>query len=395
MRFSQVLRTALSNLKSNKMRTILTIAGISVGIAAIVFLVSLGYGLQNLSIKKIAGLEAIRTLEVSAGRQGTYKLDKKMVEQIKAMSNVDTVSPTMLVGAKTESEGKKTDLVVNLVNEDFFALDGTKMAYGGLFSNTDKDKVIASSALAKVLGSDPASFVNKEIILSIVFMDSKNVPETVKSTFKVVGIITDDSTSYAYAPLLAFSDKILDTTVYNSLKVKVADQSKLGDVRKNIEDLGFTVTSIADTISQVNQIFKIIQIVLALFGVIALLVAAIGMFNTMTIALLERTRDIGIMKAIGVYNIDVAKIFLSESAMIATMGGVFGTAVGLLTGYVINLVINLLAKSVGGGAQTLFYTPWWLAAGIIAFSVLVGFSTGFYPSKRASKLNPLDALRYE
>lgn len=377
------------------MRTLLTVAGISLGIAAIVFLVSLGYGLQNLSVKKIAGLEAIRTLEVSAGKQGVYKLDTKMAKQIKAIDSVEKVSPTMLVGAKTESEGKKTDLVVNLVDEDFFALDGTKVAYGGLFSGSDKDKAVASSALAKALGVDPAAFVNKELTLSIVFVNSSNVPETVKTTFKVAGIVTDDSTSYAYAPLSTFSDKIHEATVYNSLKVKVADQTKLADVRKNIEDLGFTVTSIADTISQVDQIFKIIQIVLALFGAIALIVAAIGMFNTMTIALLERTRDIGIMKAIGVYNADVAKIFLSESAAIATMGGILGTIIGQATGFIINLIINMLAKSVGGEAQTLFYTPWWLSTGIIVFSVLVGFSTGFYPSRRASRLNPLDALRYE
>ena len=395
MRFSQVIRTALSNLRSNKMRTILTVAGIAVGIGAIVFLVSLGYGLQNLSIKKIAGIEAIRTLEVSPGKSSVYKLNNEMMAQIKKIDSVEKVSPVMLIGAKNESSGKNTDLVVNLVDEDFFALDGTSVAYGGLFSNSDKDKAVASSALAKALGIDSSSFVNKDLTLSLVFAKDKDTSETVKSTLKVAGIVNDDSTSYVYAPLSAFSDRITDATVYNSFKVKVSDQNNLSSVRKNIEDLGFTVTSIADTISQVNQIFRIIQIVLALFGIIALIVAAIGMFNTMTIALLERTRDIGIMKAIGVYNIDVAKIFLSESAMIATLGGIFGTLIGQATGLFLNFIINLLAKSVGGAAQTLFYTPWWLSTGIIVFSIMVGFSTGFYPSRRASRLNPLDALRYE
>ncbi len=394
MKFSQVLRISLSNLKSNKMRTILTVAGISVGIGAIVFLVSLGYGLQNLSVKKIASIEAINTLDVAAGKSDLNKLDKKTAEKIKTFPGIEKVSPVMMVGSKIDLSGKKTDLVANLVDENFFALDGTKTSLGSLFTDSGKE-IVVSSALAKALGADLQNMIGQTVTLNLVFANAKGQPEEQKTDYKVSGIVADDSTSFAYAPLKNYTDRVLDTTVFNSIKAKVTDQTKIPEARKSIEDLGFTVTSIADTISQVDQIFKIIQIVLALFGVIALIVAAIGMFNTMTIALLERTRDIGIMKAIGVYNIDVAKIFLSESTMIATLGGIMGTVVGLVTGYAINIIINLLAKSVGGEAQTLFYTPWWLAAGIIAFSVLVGFSTGFYPSKRASKLNPLDALRYE
>ncbi|MCX6812267.1 MAG: ABC transporter permease [Candidatus Berkelbacteria bacterium] len=395
MKFTQVLRIAVSNLKSNKMRTILTVAGISVGIGAIVFLVSLGYGLQDLSIKKIASIEAVNTLEVSDGKQEINKLNQAMAGKFNALPNVTKVSPLMMVGGKTDIGSSKTDMVANLVDDNFFALDGTKVASGSLYPAGVSDQSVVSSGLVKALGSDTATELGKEIFVDLNFVAAGNQAATVTKKFKVAGVITDDSSSYIYAPISLFSDKVLDTTIFNSIKVAVSGTDKIPDARKAIEDLGFSVTSVADTISQVNQIFRIVQIVLALFGVIALVVAAIGMFNTMTIALLERTRDIGIMKAIGVYNIDVAKIFLSESAMIAVMGGVMGTVLGELTGFLINLGINSLAKSVGGEAQTLFYTPWWLAAGIIGFSVVVGFSTGFYPSKRASNLNPLDALRYE
>jgi putative ABC transport system permease protein len=119
------------------------------------------------------------------------------------------------------------------------------------------------------------------------------------------------------------------------------------------------------------------------------------MFNTMTIALLERTRDIGIMKAIGVYNLDIGKIFLTESVIIAGLGGVIGTVGGAGVGYGLNFLVNLLAKSVGSESQSMFYVPIWFAGGIVGFSIIVGLLTGLYPSKRAVKLNPLDALRYE
>jgi putative ABC transport system permease protein len=115
----------------------------------------------------------------------------------------------------------------------------------------------------------------------------------------------------------------------------------------------------------------------------------------MTIALLERTRDIGIMKAMGVKDRDVSCIFLFESALIATSGGVLGVVGGWLTSKVVNMIVNILAKSVGGEPQKLFSMPIVFSMGIIIFSIIVGIGTGFYPSKRASKLNPLDALRYE
>jgi len=186
-----------------------------------------------------------------------------------------------------------------------------------------------------------------------------------------------------------------ENIVYNSAKVKVDSRDDINEVRTKIEGMGFAVTSIADTISQVDRTFRVIQIVLAAFGAIALLVAAIGMFNTMTIALLERTRDIGVMKAIGVRNRDVYRMFLSESTLIAMIGGIGGLGGGFLISKLINLAVNSLAKSVGGEPQTLFATPYWFAIGIFVFAIFVGLSTGYYPSRRAARINPLDALRYE
>jgi len=219
--------------------------------------------------------------------------------------------------------------------------------------------------------------------------------KTVAKKYNIIGVVQDDTTSFSYLPISSVKADITWSPVYNSLKVKVADKNNVQVIKQKISSMGYSVTTIADTISQVDQIFKIIQFVLAFFGLVALMVASIGMFNTMTIALLERTRDIGIMKAIGVKNQDVSKIFLSESALIATSGGVLGVFGGYAVAKIINYAINILAKSVGGEPQVLFSLPAVFSTGIIVFSILVGIATGFYPSKRASQLNPLDALRYE
>jgi len=210
-----------------------------------------------------------------------------------------------------------------------------------------------------------------------------------------LGVVQDDSTAFSYIPINSIASELSEKVSYNSLKVKVKDKSQIPSMKEKFTSMGYSVTTIADTISQVDQIFRIIQIILAFFGLVALLVASIGMFNTMTIALLERTRDIGIMKAIGVRDRDVSRIFLSEAAIIAGAGGIIGVVGGWATAKLVNIGVNMLAISVGGEPETLFATPIVFALGIVIFSFFVGILTGLYPSRRASRLNPLDALRYE
>jgi putative ABC transport system permease protein len=132
-----------------------------------------------------------------------------------------------------------------------------------------------------------------------------------------------------------------------------------------------------------------------LFGTIALFVSAIGMFNTMTITLLERTEEIGIMKSIGASDSSISVMFFMESAIMGFLGGISGVVIGWLGGKLFNILINLVATRFGGQQVNLFTTPLWLVFGVIGSSAVVGFLTGFVPARRASKIDPLDALRYK
>ena len=395
MKLIEIFRISLTNLRSNRMRSMLTIIGISIGIASIVFLVSLGYGLQALSIKKIASIEAISTLDISPGKSSTHAINEKFLAEIAGMEQVDKVSPLLSLGTKIEHEGNQTDAVGNFINDDYRSLEGLNPTMGAFFSNSAEEAVV-STALLKALSLDAKDAISKKINVQVILINPETKERSsIEKSYKIIGIVQDESTSYAYYPLLSIKDNISWPVIYSSTKAKINDSSVIQQIKEEIISMGYTVTSIADTISQVDRIFRIIQIVLAFFGLVALMVASIGMFNTMTIALLERTRDIGIMKAIGVRNRDVSKIFLIESALLASAGGVMGVLGGWILSKLINFVINLLANSVGGEPQLLFDMPAVFAAAIIIFSLLVGLATGFYPSKRASKLNPLDALRYE
>lgn len=394
MKFSQIVRTTWSNIKGNRMRSILTISGIGVGIATVVFLVSLGYGLQEFSIKSISSISAVTTLDVSQGKTITAKLDIPTVKQIEKIPNVEKVSPVVSLGSKVAYNAKKSDVVATAVNEDYFVYEDLKVIKGSYFTNEDS-KTIISTSLVKTFNETNDSILDKDVVFSIFFQKPDKSIYSKDFTFKVSGIVQDDSTSFAYVPLPQMTADLGDGAVYSSLKAKIVSKETMDGARKEIEAMGFTVTSVAETIAQVDSVFRIVQIVLALFGGIALVVAAIGMFNTMTIALLERTRDIGIMKAIGVKNIDVYWMFLSEAMMISGLGGIAGVGLGALSAILINAFVNYLAKSVGAGTITLFMTPLWFAGGIFAFSVIIGVMTGFYPARRASSINPLDALRYE
>ena len=128
---------------------------------------------------------------------------------------------------------------------------------------------------------------------------------------------------------------------------------------------------------------------------IALIVSAIGMFNTMTITLLERTEEIGIMKAIGASKSDISLMFIMESTLMGFLGAVGGVGIGYIGGLVINILINAVATRFGGEAVSLFYSPLWFVMTVIGFGAFVGFLTGVFPARSASRIDALDALRYK
>ena len=166
-------------------------------------------------------------------------------------------------------------------------------------------------------------------------------------------------------------------------------------MRVAIDALGLTASSISETIDQANKVFRIIQLILMVFGMIALIVSAIGMFNTMTITLLERTEEIGIMKAIGASKKDISLMFVMESTLMGFLGALGGVILGFLGGLIINLLINAIATRFGGEAVSLFYSPLWFISTVIGFGAFVGFMTGVFPARKASHIDALDALRYK
>lgn len=396
MNYRDLFLLSVRSFKTNTTRSVLTVLGLGIGIGAVIFLVSLGYGLQNIILDKITTADALLTLEVSSASD-LVVLDKDTLEEINSWDEVAETSPVLDISGQIIYKNQTIEAMSQVIDKPFFRLSGMNIDEGKEFTTSDSYEVIISSASAKILGfTEPQDILGESIGLNLFIPtdDKGNIEMAeLEEEYKVVGIINNENTSFIYVPLFTLGS--IDLPVYSSLKVKVGQENQLEVVREKIMQKGLLASSVSDTIDQTKKIFKIIQIVLGVFGLIALFVSAIGMFNTMTITLLERTKEIGIMRAVGVSNIDIAKLFLTESVVMGTLGGASGVIIGILCGKIFNIFINILAKNFGGQALNLFQAPIWFVLFVLGFSILTGFLTGLYPARQAARLNPLEALRYK
>jgi len=402
MLVADVLRLSTRMFRVSRSRTLLTILGISVGIGSILFLVSLGYGLQKMILEQNTPSDALLSLDISTGDLETLKLNEQTVKDIASAPSIVETSSLIVTQAQLTIDDISSELTANFANRQFFGLEGTKLKIGDFYSNEDQDshKIIISSVALQLFGLSEEAAFGKKIKINLFPPQEENSNQEIivrdtlplDGEFEIVGIIEEENSSYIYIPFSVSS--ILGPVSYSKVKVKVDKEENLNLVRDSIIEKGYIVSALSDIIDQANQIFKFVQIVLASFGIVALVVSAIGMFNTMTITLLERTQEIGIMKALGATGGDIWVMFLTEALVIGFLGGFVGLLIGVIGGEIFNYILNALAGALGGAQIDIFYTPTWFAVTIIVFSTFVGFITGFYPSRRAAKINVLDALRY-
>ncbi|MFA5927043.1 MAG: ABC transporter permease [Patescibacteria group bacterium] len=390
-----VLRISLSTFVNNKMRTILTIFGIAIGIGAIVFLVSFGYGLQKITIGEIQSIKALKTLMVTSGDSSILSMGDDAVEKFKKIEGTESVNPNLSMSGQVIYGSTRTDSLINAVSAEYLDLEGPRLEAGEQYTGDSDKEIVVTSVAANAFGLSPNDLVGKTVKVAAYIPDPENekTPILAEGEYTIVGVIKDSVASYLYLPIGTIA--IPKNSSYSAIKVKARDTAVMAQMKETLTGLGYKTTSIGEKIDQMNRIFQIAQIVLLTLGAIALVVASIGMFNTLTISLLERTKDIGVMKALGATDKGIYAVFLSEAAIISFAGGFSGIVLSLLSGNILNVVISAVAVRAGGESVKIFQTPWQFIAIIIAFSFIVGILTGLYPARRAARLNPLDALRYE
>lgn len=395
------IRISARSFKNNRLRTFLTVTGISVGIASIFFLVSLGYGFQKVVLERIATSDSLLSIDVYPKvdkNGGAGVISDKDLPEIEKVEGVLKMAPIITQKFKIHSSDFTTEAKVNIVNADFFKLEGIVVQKGDVFSDESKNEIVVTSSVLDLLHIDSSDFRNKEIVIDISTLtdeerENSKEDETVEKKYRVIGMINDKSKANVYVSSASVNELGFD--YFNRIKIRVDSEGKIGSVRDNITQKGYIVSAISDTVDQTRKIFKVIQVVLLSFGMLALIVSAIGMFNTMTISLLERTQEIAIMKSLGASAQDIWGMFLTESVLIGFLGGAIGIVIGFGGTEVFNLMLNLIAENFGGISVDIFYIPLWFVIFIVIFSTVVGLVTGFYPAKRAAALDTLEALRYK
>lgn len=397
MHFSDILKLSLRMFRARTMRTLLTILGMSIGIAAILFLVSLGYGLQKTLLERITTSDALATLDITENRSTEAHMNDTAIANMRTIPNVVDVIPAVRLRGQGKFEDVTLDLDTIGSSSTFLKLETPKLATGLLLSG-EKNSIVITSGIAKTFSKTPDQMLGQSFSLTLFLPqasseqgDTKTLPSDPK-TFTVTGVIENDE-NLVYFSLDDFPEA--KTGNYQALKVKTTSADTTSSVRDTIVGQGFSVSSISDTINQANKVFRAIQIILMVFGLVALIVSAIGMFNTMTIALLERTEEIGIMKSIGASRSSISLMFIVESALMGFLGSLVGVLLGWLAGRLVNTLLNFIATRFGGQSVNLFSIPLWFVLIIVAFGSFVGLLTGMFPARQASHIDPLDALRYK
>lgn len=402
MQTKDVLMLSTRMFKTNPSRTWLTILGMGVGTGAVVALVGLGFGLQNIILQKIVFGDTLLSLNVSNPSSNIVVLDPATLADFTANPLVKDVAPMVSFPALVTYNGLTGNASVQGMSPSYFLYAGTQATAGSLFTDQsaadDRNSVIISGAMLQLFGIANASDAIGKTLTFRVFVPVPGSTQTVESpiskAYTIKGVSADAASLAVITTLEEFKSHF-QIPFYDTAQVRVKESKSLSAMQDYITGKGFTVTALSKTVDQANKIFTGIQVVLAVFGSIALSVSAIGMFNTMTVTLLERTAEIGVMRTIGASAQDIVILFVTEAFIVGLLGGVVGILIGAGIGEIFNGLLAIAASKFGGQAVSLFAYPFTFLLFITLFSGGVGLLTGLFPARRAAKINPLDAIRYK
>lgn len=371
-------------------------------------------------------------------------VDDQARKEIAALPHVTSVFPEIRFMADARYGDKSQFLAVAGVPSDTADRDAFDSLDGSFFSSPTADEVIVQTDAAKDYISNPHDLIGKTITIRYAQRQAPDdkAPATTEAQqaqrdaqaaddmvtsgfsvirkerqFKVVGLVENDpaismrgfSRSRLFIPVKVaesldvmqgseLREMVRSSTTgatYLALTVRVDTPGGVQQVEDAIKKMGLGAFSLLDATRSLRRFFTILDMFLGIFGSLALAVASLGIINTLVMAILERRREIGIMKAIGASDSDVKRLFFAEAGVMGLFGGAVGVALGWLIGHAINFGTNVYLQRQDMKPETFWSVPWWLVAAAIVFSIAVSLGSGLWPAARAAKLDPVQALRYE
>jgi putative ABC transport system permease protein len=446
MSFLDLLQLIVENLGRRKARVALTAIGVVIGTASVVVLVSLAIGLQKNATSSLGGIGDLTQIQVmpnygegsggsgkpgvmiqSSGNGGSTPSKQKLITndsltELAALPGVTAVIPRDYIQGPTILSYNRLEGGANIIGigTQDLGLLGLKAKSGTL--TLEKGTWIIGSMVANNFydpkmrpgqqSPPPPDLQDQQLKLTLIKF-SQDGTETRKTiSVRVTGILAEskgESDYSIYIPIdevASYNEWLTGRRTnrrrdgYNQAMVKVDKVENVIGLTDQITKLGYQAYTPQSFVQGINSFFIVLQVIFGGVGAIALLVAAIGIANTMAMAILERTREIGLMKAVGATNRDVLSVFLGEAAGIGFVGGMGGVLLGWGAGQVINVLAMAYlagqAAQQGGSPPSLaVYTPLWLPGFAVVFATLVGLVSGLYPALRAATLVPVNALKYE
>jgi putative ABC transport system permease protein len=443
---------ALRNLREAVLRNSLTTLGVAVGVASLVAMVSLGVGLQELATKRLSNSGLFDTVIVTARRnmQGMRRpvasavpskperaLDDDARIELARLPNVIEVYQQIRFPTEVRYNGNPYSTIVAGVPDSARGNGSYDGIQGSFFSGPNADEAILQIEFAKDLSEQTSTLIGKDLVVRYAErqalapqtgMGGANgeasngadggfsiVPREKK--LRIVGIVETEpaagfggfgsgrlliplevASALRAAQVNDLRDAVRVPTgkpVYASLTVRAKSPSQIETIENAIKTMGFGTFSLLDASRSLKLFFTIFDLLLFIFGSLALAVATLGIINTLVMAILERRREIGILKALGAADRDVKQLFFVEAGVMGLFGGILGVGFGWFIGRALTWGTNIYLHRQNLPSAHVFSVPWWLVLLSILFSVGVSLAAGLYPASRAARLNPVEALRYE
>jgi putative ABC transport system permease protein len=451
MKLYDSIELAARNLRESVLRNSLTTLGISVGVASLVAMLSLGIGLQQLASRRLQRSGLFDSIVVTS-RRNLRSFDREQEEngpapaespdlneaaRLKIASVAGVVEAYPDLRFITEVRFDEKPHLTMVAGLPFSSKDGDSFEgmQGKFFSSADANEVILQKSFAAELlgkssrgaqeinvaevaqpllgkqvtmryserestGQDAASYsvISHEMPLTIVGVTDLD-PDSMRGSARA-RVFVPQNLIEGMRPMQAYDMRASGgmtsgQPIYSNVVARVGGAAKVDAVEQAIKKLGFNTFSILDASKGLQTFFKIVDSFLLIFGSLALTVACIGIVNTLVMAILERRREIGIMKAIGASDNDVRGLFFAEAGAMGLIGGVAGTVLGWVIGRAINFGANIYFQKIGIPPEKIWAVPLWLVGLAVGVAFVVSLISGLYPASRAARLDPVQALRYE
>jgi putative ABC transport system permease protein len=459
MRISDYIEQSLSNLRKKKLRTFLTTFGVVIGIGALVSMFSFGKGVQKNvtdNFKKMGLFNYIAVYPASGIGRSEHAnmdpddphtqalneelpesvnapiLDVNFLKEIREIKGVESAFPEIRFPAQIRFREKQQFSLVQVMPADVCQTELMKLRSGKAYEDDKKNSTIINDTLLRRMGiKDFEEVIGEQIEISTLALDAKllnpmnmmsimqgeKLPFNQESyTFTIVGvaermgmggILPIRSDVYIPPGPSENMKKISLTSIrdffqpeeklkgYSAIAIKISSVKYIDPIKKQMKDQGLRTFAFIDQLKEIKTAFMFMDMFLLAVAMIGITVASLGIINTMVMSILERYREIGIMKAVGASDKDVKKIFFFESGVIGFLGGIFGLGLGWLVSMIINQVANHFLVGQGVPYVNYFSFPWWLCTGAIGFSIIISLAAGLYPAIRAARVDPVVALRHD